>query len=160
MATTTRLLALWFAATIGPRAALPAAGEPWEGTAFAGDPARILEAAKPASGEEEASAVVLLDEETHTFDSTGRDTQRRRQVLRISTPAGIDDWASLEETWSPWFEERPSLRARVITADGAVHTLDPATISEGPLETPSKLYSDQKVLRAPLPALAVGAVVE
>ena len=160
MRTLPRILAVWSTAILGWAPPLPAAGEPWEGPAFAGDPARILEAARPTRGEEEAGAVVLLDEESHAFDAGGRDTMRRRMVLRISTPAGIDDWASLEETWSPCFEERPLLAARVITADGAVHTLDPATITEGPLETPSKLYSDQKVVRAPLPALAVGAVVE
>jgi transglutaminase-like putative cysteine protease len=160
MQTFRRFLAVLMAAALGSVASPLLAGEPWDGPPFAGDPARILEAAKPAPGEEEAAAVVLLDEEFHSFDAGGRDTSRRRMVLRIVSPAGIDDWASLEETWSPWFEERPLLKARVITADGAVHALDPATITEGPLETSSKLYSDQKVVRAPLPALAVGAVVE
>ena len=51
--------------------------------------------------------------------------------------------------------------ARVITADGKEHRLDPQLLAEETLENNSPLmWSDQRTLQAPLPATAVGAVVE
>ena len=63
--------------------------------------------------------------------------------------------------WEPWHEERPTIKVRVITPDYAVHELDPKTVTDASArEDASNLYSDRRVLRAPLPAIAPGSVVE
>ena len=105
--------------------------------------------------------VVLLDEGIFSFDNEGRCTSRYRLVYRILTPAGMDEWDTIAAGWAPWYEERPILRARVVTPDGAEHHLSPETISDSPAEESSPdMFNDRRVLRAPLPALTVGAVVE
>ncbi len=49
----------------------------------------------------------------------------------------------------------------MITKDGNAHLLDPSTITEAGIPTQvTDLYSDVKILSAPLPAIAPGAVVE
>lgn len=64
-------------------------------------------------------------------------------------------------SWHPWHQERPDLRARVIAADGTEHRLDPATIAESPVgEESADILSDRLQLRAPLPGVEVGSVVE
>jgi tetratricopeptide (TPR) repeat protein len=136
-----------------------AAAPPWE-TPFSGDPAAILKAAT-VSPDRESGSIVLLEEGIFSFDERGRLTHRLRYVVRIVTPAAVDDWSGLETKWAPWHQDRPALRARVIAADGTVHELDPKTISDAPAaEYDPDLYSDRRVVRAPLPAVAPGAVIE
>jgi len=49
----------------------------------------------------------------------------------------------------------------VISADGKVNPLDQKTITDGPANEESEdTYTDARVRKAPLPAMAVGAIVE
>jgi tetratricopeptide (TPR) repeat protein len=59
-----------------------------------------------------------------------------------------------------WTSSRPEVRARVTSANGTVHWLDPGLLVEVAAEEGANVYSDARTLRAPLPALARGAVVE
>ena len=55
----------------------------------------------------------------------------------------------------------PEIRARVVTPDNQVHPLDPKTISDAPArDEDDNTYGDSRTLRAPLPAIAAGSVVE
>ncbi len=82
-------------------------------------------------------------------------------VFKVLTQKGAEEWDSVSISWEPWHEERPIIKARVITPDYAVHELDAKTITDAPArEDDSSLYSDRLVLRAPLPAIAPGSVVE
>lgn len=142
--------------------AVPAsAQQPWDGPAFSGDPAAILKAASAVPVANDVSVVVLLRQHRFDFDESGRRIYTRRMLYRVVTPAGAENWADVGLDFSPWYEQRPSIRARVITSDGAVHSLDPATLGEAPVQDESEqIYSDRRVLRGPLPAIAPGAVVE
>lgn len=93
------------------------------------------------------------------FDEQARVTRVYRGAYRIETdPEG---WDSLTATWSPWHQARPEIRARVIDKDGTEHWLDPTTIGEYSSEDGDDLvYGDNRMLRAPLPTLGPGAVVE
>ena len=95
------------------------------------------------------------------LDEQGRQHRTARRVYRFLTDKGVDDWSCTEADWSPWCEEKPIFRVRVITPDGQAHALDQESIGEAPAEqdTPN-LFSDEKLLRGPLPAIVVGAVVE
>lgn len=137
------------------------AAEPWEGAPFSAEPAALARAAAALPAPQGADVHVLLEEASFSYDGEGRETTSWRLVYRLLTPEGARSWASISATWSPWYEERPTVEARVISPEGRAHPFDPATLSEAGSE-PSvpETYSDQRVLRAPLPAIAVGAIVE
>ena len=104
---------------------------------------------------------MLFEEHVYKLDEQGRQHRTSRRVYRFLTDKGVDDWSCTEADWSPWCEEKPIFRVRVITPDGQAHALDQESIGEAPAEqdTPN-IFSDEKLLRGPLPAIVVGAVVE
>ena len=62
--------------------------------------------------------------------------------------------------WTPWCEDRPQLRARVLPPDGTVQELDPKSIGEAPVQQEPNVWSDRKIVRAPLPAIRPGTIAE
>jgi hypothetical protein len=77
------------------------------------------------------------------------------------TKAGAENYSMIEVRWAPWQEERPVIKARVIAPDGTIHELDSKTIAETQVkDSESDVLTDRKSLRAPLPAMEVGSVVE
>jgi tetratricopeptide (TPR) repeat protein len=134
---------------------------PWEAQPFTAEPKAVLSAARAAAGDTRADVVVLLDEARYTFDERGRSDLRYKLVYLVLTEAGAREWASVGTLWAPWYEERPVMQARVVTPAGEAHVLDPKTIGEVPVaEDDPELMTDRKRLRAPLPAVVPGAVVE
>lgn len=97
----------------------------------------------------------------YSFAADGTYTRVMRHRYRLLTQAGVQSWGTISEMWEPWFQERPELTATVTTPDGGKVTLDPATVSAGPAQSYSDdVFSDAQVVRAPLPALTVGAEVD
>lgn len=108
-----------------------------------------------------AGVSVLRSEETYRIGADGRTQYVYYTVYRILNAAGADGWHEIAAYWSPWKDRRPELRARVIAADGREYTLDPKTIVDAPVsQGTDSVYSDARMLRAPLPAIGPGAVVE
>jgi Flp pilus assembly protein TadD len=137
------------------------AAEPWEGAPYAGDPRAILAAAeklRPADAEE--GVLVLLDETRVTFDKSGRSTRVEYLIYRVIEESAVDGWSTIETAWSPWYHERPQVDARIIAKDGSVHRLDPKSFGTADASDSPDMFSDTRVLRGPLPAVAPGAVVE
>ncbi len=142
-------------------AAGPASGEPWAAPHFSLDPKALYQAASAAPTPEGANVTMLCEDESYTFDETGRVVHIGHYIYKVLTQKGAEGWDSLSVGWDPWHEVRPVIRARVITPDFSEHMLDPSTINEAPARGGDyKIYSDDKVLRAPLPAIAPGVVVE
>ena len=136
------------------------AADPWEAAPFSAEPKALLAAAEAVPAGESA-VVVLLDEASHHFDAKGGSVMTQRIVYRIAAESAIDTWGSINAPWAPWYQERPTLQARVVTKDGTVHQLDPSAVIEAPSPEESlDIFSDNRVIRAPLPAVAVGSVVE
>lgn len=134
--------------------------EPWD-VPLAGDVHTMLQAAKGVSVPEDQSIVVLLEQHSYIIDENGRIASTMRKVYRIVKEDAVDDWSSVEQEYQPWHENKPEIRARVITEDGVVHWLDAKTMADSPsLEYDANIFSDRRVARAPLPAVAQGAVVE
>jgi Flp pilus assembly protein TadD len=99
--------------------------------------------------------------ETYSFEEDGNYVYTRYFLYKVLTDGGASRCDSLSINWSPWRDEKPTMKARVIRADGSVYSLDQATITDSPAQVKhSALYSDERTLRAPLPAIAPGAVVE
>ncbi|HYM62870.1 MAG TPA: DUF3857 domain-containing protein [Thermoanaerobaculia bacterium] len=143
-----------------PASTALADADPWDGEPLAGDPKAILEAAQKIPSEE-AGSVVLLDEDRYVFDAQGRATITRRLLVKIVNESAVDQWSTVQALWAPWYQERPVIQARVITKDGDVRVLEPSAISEA--ATPEEaldIFSDNRVLRGPLPAIAPGAILE
>ena len=137
-----------------------AAGEPWDGPPFASEPKELIAAAeKVAPGEK--GVVLLLDEAVHSFEADGSTRTVWRLMYRVVTEAAVAPNAQVEADWAPWYDEKPVITARVVTASGTVHTLDANAVTESPARDSSlDIFSDNRILRAPLPAVEVGAVVE
>src|SRR4029077_9131106 len=137
-----------------------AASAPWEGTAFTADAGAVARAAARIDSDGD-DVVVLLMEASYSFDEAGRETFSQRLVYRILSANAHESWSTVEESWEPWHQARPEVRARVITPDGAEHALDPTTLSEsGAGGDAPDMFEHGRVLRAPPPATRLGAVVE
>jgi tetratricopeptide (TPR) repeat protein/transglutaminase-like putative cysteine protease len=142
-----------------PSAALSA--DSWSAPHFSIDPKALYQAASAVPALDGVNITELCEDESFTFDDAGLLVHTGHTVYKVITQKGAEEWDSLTVGWEPWHEARPVIRARVIEPDFSVHTLDPNTITEAPARGGDyKTYSDGKRLRAPLPAIAPGVVVE
>jgi hypothetical protein len=109
----------------------------------------------------EGEVAVLLSENLLTYDAQGRQTHRERLIIRINTQAGVESYGGLSVGYSPYYQNKASIRARVIGTDASVASLDQSLVVEKPEVTEaSNVFSDRKRLDAPLPRLAVGSIIE
>jgi tetratricopeptide (TPR) repeat protein len=142
-------------------AALPVyAGTAIEKPSFTATPAELLAAAKAAPGGD-WPAVILREEHETSFDDQGRATKRWRSVFVVRTQVGVDEWGTLSNEWSPFYQDKPTVRVRVIAPDATQSELDRSLITDAPaVETSPTVFSDRRRLQTPLPRLQIGAVVE
>ncbi len=132
-----------------------------DGKHFPADAVALYKASSEVKTAAGTDVVVLTDEQSYVFDGDGRSVQTQYLLYKVLTQKGAEEWDEVSQDWEPWHQDRPSIQARVITADNAVHTLDPKTIADTPAkEDASQTYSDRRILRAPLPAIAPGSLVE
>jgi transglutaminase-like putative cysteine protease/Flp pilus assembly protein TadD len=137
------------------------ASDLWDAPAFSVDPQALLKAAADLKPAKDMEVTVLLSEERFAFDSDGKLTNTHHLIYRIENEDGVKGWAETSGEWEPWRQAKPAIRARVITADGTVHMLDPKTLNDVPVqEEQPELYSDRRSYGGPLPAVAAGAIVE
>ena len=109
----------------------------------------------------DAAVVVLRDETRIAYDARGRAERQYRTVFVVEQPSAIDGWGTLQIDWSPFYQDKPNVKARVISPQGKIAELDPSLVTDAPTVTDSpSVYSDRRELEAPLPRLVVGAVVE
>lgn len=127
---------------------------------FEAPPNVLLKLAKDRKVREGVSVHIVFDDSKYEYDAEGRGTYTWRRVYQILGEESVSDWSAVSMSWSPWYQERPEIQARVITADGVEHKLDLKTITESAQNESQDVYSDARRLSAPLPAVAVGAVVE
>ncbi len=128
---------------------------------FSPDAKAIYAAASESSPVDGTDVTVLDQEESYVYDSNGRSVYTDYLVYKVLTQKGAEGWDSISVDWEPWHEQRPVIRARVITPDFAIHELDLKTIADASAQDEdSEIYSDRRVLRAPLPAIAPESVVE
>jgi tetratricopeptide (TPR) repeat protein len=134
---------------------------PLDGPAFGASPSEISAAAAKIVPEKFADTTVLYEEEKYLLDATGRVTSTHRLVYRIETPAAVQSWSQASVQWESFYQNEPSIKARVIQANGGVVELDQKTVTDVPAQDQGDgTYSDDRIHKAPLPALGVGAIVE
>jgi tetratricopeptide (TPR) repeat protein len=128
--------------------------------AFTASPGELVAAGK-AAPEGDGPVVVLRSETDTSYDDQGRATVRTRSVFVIRTEPAIEEWGTLHATWHPSYQDKPTLRARVIDPAGRVTELDPALATETPVASlAAGGSSDRRVVETPLPRLQIGAIVE
>jgi transglutaminase-like putative cysteine protease/tetratricopeptide (TPR) repeat protein len=115
-----------------------------------------------ANGRDDAPDVDFqLRERTVRFDTEGRQTIRTRLVYRVLAADPDDHWQTVSATWRPGLDERPVVEARIIAPDGTTATLDPATVVESAVKSElDDVFSDARLVSAPLPNIRPGALVE
>jgi hypothetical protein len=103
---------------------------PWEGSHFSANPAVFYQAASAIPTPAGEDAVVIWEEQAHVFETDGRPTRTYYIVFKVVTQKGAESWADISWNWEPWHEERPILKARVITPDREEHVLNPKAIGD------------------------------
>jgi transglutaminase-like putative cysteine protease/tetratricopeptide (TPR) repeat protein len=137
------------------------ADDVWNSPAFSVAPEALRQAADTVKPAKDYDATVLLNEYHFSFDSTGRVTEVRHRIYRVDRQEGVQGWSETSSLWSPWHQAKPELKARVITSDGAEHALDAKTLHDLPVhEDAPDVYSDERRFGGPLPAIALGVIVE
>ena len=129
--------------------------------AFGASPEQLLAAAEAVEVGEEDGIVLLLRRNVYSFDESARMSHREHSIFLLRDQQSVESaWSIVDRQWAPWFQNRPDIRARVITKDG-VRELDPETLVESPTADEGlDMFDDRLQLEAPLPGLRPGAVVE
>ena len=150
-----------FALFILPRVASAQEPGPCALPRFAEDASALKSAATSAKVKAGSDVVVLCDEDSYVFDGDGKSVRKSYFAYKVLSQRGAENWDEFSVHWEPWHDQKPTVRVRVISADGTVHALDPKTLKdETATDEEDKVYSDARVLRGPLPAISVGALVE
>ena len=150
-----------FAVCVQPGLIAQTTSWPLDGPAFSASAAEISAAAAKISPQKFANATVLYEEEKYQFDAAGRVTHTHRLIYRIETAEGVASWSEASVEWEPFYQKEPLIRARVIQANGGVAELDQKTVTDVPArDEDEETYSDDRIHKAPLPALNTGAIVE
>ncbi|HET7502450.1 MAG TPA: DUF3857 domain-containing protein, partial [Kofleriaceae bacterium] len=126
---------------------------------FTATPAELIALAGTAPTGDWAM-VVLRDQHEVSYDDQGRATVRARQVYVMQADGDDDEGDSVYAEWHPSYQDRPALRARVISPAGVAVELDPALIREQPANRPPGADGDRRFLVAQLPSVGPGSVVE
>jgi hypothetical protein len=133
----------------------------WDIPRFSAEGRTLYKAASSVTPKAGTDVVVLDEEENYVFDADGKAIRTHYLVYKVLTQKGSEGWDDISLGWEPWHEERPTVRARVITPDNVIHALDSKTVTDSPArDDNNKTYGDGRTLRAPLPAIAPESVVE
>ena len=98
------------------RAQLPEAPSPapvqstadlWNAPDFSVDPKALYEAASAVAAPEGANVVEFADDESFTFDASGRAVHVGHFIYKVLTQKGAEGWDSLSVGWEPWHDARP-----------------------------------------------------
>jgi tetratricopeptide (TPR) repeat protein len=139
----------------------PASAERVWDVPFAQDTVALAQAARQISRPDNPPVIFLLQDYRYTIHRDHRIESTTRVLFRVMQQDAVEDWSSLEHDYQPWYQNKPQVRARVIKADGTARWLDPATIADAPVrQFDATIYSDARVVRAPLPGVEAGSVVE
>ncbi len=134
---------------------------PWEINPFGASYDEISAAAEAFTMEGEHGVRILLSEGYFKFSSDGSLTAKYRWVYKILDQTGIDNWSSTQVSWTPWNQDKPTIKVRVTNPDGNSYFLSEDHIIESTESSETaNIYSDRKLLQAPFPKIMVGSIVE
>jgi tetratricopeptide (TPR) repeat protein/transglutaminase-like putative cysteine protease len=129
--------------------------------AFAPSAKELLQSAGEVDSKNLYGVNILLYETAVKIDSSNRVVYRHHMVYRIDAADAVESWSAVGINWSPWYQRRPFIRARVVTPDGVEHLLETKALSDVPAnDNRPQVFNDERNYSGPLPAVMVGAVVD
>jgi transglutaminase-like putative cysteine protease/tetratricopeptide (TPR) repeat protein len=135
------------------------APSPWVPSAPFATPAAELLAMPVTRNSSTGGADIVFASMLVRIDRSGLRSWRTHSIIRVFSQQGAQAWSEINGTYDPTYEQKPTIKARVITQDGREHWLDPSILSEQGLHG-DETYSTRRRLRGPLPAVAPGTVLE
>lgn len=122
----------------------------------------LIFSSESQDNEEKEYPVTILEQNANfVYEGTNLKKYTFHQKYRINNQQGADSWNYTSSAWSPWYQKRPVITAKVTNIDGKVYELDQDTLVEVATKSQSQdIYSDQKKIKAPLPSIGVGSIVE
>lgn len=141
------------------RLVLPAHARDWTTLPpLTASPAELLAA---AHAHESTGAAVLLEDVRWEVHEDGTITRRQHEVRYARSEQEAAWLATVAASWSPWFQDRPVIEARLVAADGTVTTLDPAKLTEevDPLSD-ALVFTDVHALSGAFADAPGGSVIE
>ncbi|HWR15104.1 MAG TPA: DUF3857 domain-containing protein [Terriglobales bacterium] len=129
---------------------------------FSATPRQLLESAADVKADKSAEIATSLAEYTFQLDAQSRLTYKVHRIFRIESQDSVEDWSSVSVYYSPWRQDRPEIRVRVINPDGSQHVLDPKVLVDAPTSDDSEanVYDDNRLYQGPIPSVSVGSIVE
>ncbi|BDU77695.1 DUF3857 domain-containing protein [Mesoterricola sediminis] len=134
----------------------------WDpGAPFTASPQELLRFSGQHPVLEREPVCLLFEGRSCSVDAQGRRYRVFHTIYRVDADSHLRGWSEISATWSSWYQEKPVLQARVISPDGSVHTLDPATLGEYSKGRGAEgAEAARRTLAGPLPHMALGAIVE
>jgi len=137
-------------------------GGPWDTALFSPDTDAVRKAADANRypGAKQAVTVFFCDGGV-TYRADGSMEYRSVLVYRIENDDGLKNWSDMQLSWSPWHQDQPKFRVRILNPDGKAYWMtdaDMLDVSEG--SSDGQVYSDQKRKRSPYPNVMVGSLIE
>jgi len=128
---------------------------------FSLSPLDLRKASETVPVRPEHAIAILMVHQHVAIDGEGRVQNTLHYIYRMDQEVAFSYWGTVGSSWTAWFESKPTVRARVIGPDGREHLLDQATLAEfSPQQKDPDVFTDRKELKAPLPNLAKGCLVE
>jgi hypothetical protein len=133
----------------------------WTLPLFSSDPQQVYQAAKQIPGPRDAPAYIINLDMSIRVEESGKAHWLIRSVTRVVDDRGVRMFGTAVVPWVGWRQERPRIRARVITRDGRAHELDSTTIADGGFAHSSgQMLTDTHAISAALPGVQSDSVIE
>lgn len=138
-----------------------AAVPPWTLPLFTSAPAAVLADASRYGAPENADAAVLDYFVYVQINASGGMKETTRMITRVLRLQGVQSTRQVNIGWLGWREDRPRIRARVITNDGKAHVLQDASIKDVSLPAgAADARMQAHLLSAVLPGVDFDSVIE
>ena len=98
------------------------ASDVWSVPAFTIDGGTLRLAADEVKPEKHSETTLLLNDFNFSFDSSGKMVETHHLIYRVENQEGVKNWAEISGRWEAWHQDKPDIKARVITSEGAVHS--------------------------------------
>src|SRR5580658_6195606 len=133
----------------------------WPLPLFSSDPQQVLQAARQIPAPRDLPAYIIDLQMTVHIEESGKAHWLQRTVTRVVDDRGVRMFGTTVVPWIGWRQERPRIRARVITRDGRAHELDATTVADGGYVHPGgQMLTDTRAISAALPGVQSDSVLE
>ena len=131
----------------------------WQVNPFEISAEQMLRAVAALDVPENQKVDLLYSEHYYILNPDDTVVQRRRVIYRILNDSGLASWSETSSNWSPWYQNRPKFRVRILNPDGGEHWFDEGTLAESGGGVNGGMSQETRVVRGPIPSLTIGSLV-